>query len=274
MRSYHQFFVRFLLACVLFAAAIGATASDLPLSTRQMSMGFVASSGQAEALGIFANPATLCQTRRWNWSSFYSRPYGLKEIDLAAVAFALRIDDWTIALAGSFYGFDLYNEQLFSLGVGYPLISSLRLGVAFRYQQVTIKKYGQDGTLAMDVGWQYDVSPHAKILGACQNINRATIGTEQQALPQTLRMALQLDPLANMAVVGEIYKDLLFPPEARFGLELQVIKAMQLRCGFTRNPSRFTGGLAIHVDGLSLNYAFSYHNVLGYTHATGITFSK
>ena len=121
MKRCYLFFIWLISALLLVLATARAGTTDLPLSVRQMSMGFTVSNRQAEPLLIFTNPSMLCKTRRWTLSSFYSRPYGLKEIDLAAAAFTCRLGNWTTTLAGASCGFELFREQQLTIGIGAPL---------------------------------------------------------------------------------------------------------------------------------------------------------
>ena len=255
-------------------STVKAFSEDWPLSVRQFSLGYISFGERADPLLIFPNPSALGVIKEWSITSSYSRPYGLKELDITAVGLAKRWRKIVFGAGISHYGFELFKEQQFTFGFAGTIIKSLQLGIAFRYQQIAIKNYGRTGAFTIDFGWQYSVLPNLDIMGAVQNAQRATIGQDKQPLPQILRMGIQFKPSSQISIYTEMYKDISFDPEARFGIEAEATERLLLRIGFTRNPSRFTSGFCLTVFGLNIDYGFCYHQILGYTHAMGLVISR
>ncbi|MCH8021406.1 ComEA family DNA-binding protein [candidate division KSB1 bacterium] len=63
----------------------------------------------------------------------------------------------------------------------------------------------------------------------------------------------------------EIFKDVRFEQEIRFGVEFKAFDNLALRTGTSNNPSRFSAGFGIHVNRFTVDYAFFTHNDLGLT---------
>ncbi len=266
-------FCAFILFFFFIIGTKTALSDDWPLSIRQLSLGFTAMAEKADPLLIFPNPSAPGVIQKWSVSSSYSRPYGMKELDIAALGLAKRWRKIVIAAGISNFGFELFKEQKFIFGLVIPIIKNLPFGIAFRYQRIDIKNYGHTTAYTIDMGWQYKILPGLDIMGAVQNVRRATIGQDRQPLPQILRMGMLFKPVSQISMFSEVYKDISFGPEARFGIDAEVVKKLFLRLGFTRNPARFTGGFGLNVFGFNMDYGFSYHQVLGYTHAMGLVIS-
>ena len=99
-----------------------------------------------------------------------------------------------------------------------------------------------------------------------KNINRANIGKSDEELPQSFKSGLSVTPVADLIVNFEIFKDIRFPEEIRFGVEFQPIPKLALRTGTATNPSRFSAGFGVSVNQFTIDYAFFTHNDLGLTH--------
>ena len=100
------------------------------------------------------------------------------------------------------------------------------------------------------------------------------MGQKNQSLPQILRMGILYKPINQISILSEMYKDLSFEPETRFGFEVKTIKSLYLRFGITTNPSRFTSGIGLILFGVDMDYGFSHHQVLGYTHAVDLAIAR
>lgn len=269
--------LRRLIICIILLSILYQSSwatENFPLSVRQISLGYTVNLTNPDPFLLFFNPSTLYFTEDWSVASAYCQPYGMKELNLSSVGFTKRYKKISLGLGLSQFGFDLYREQKMGLGLAVPITSSLRIGLTFRYQQIKIKNYGETGAFTLDAGWVFDVSVQTKITGSIQNVARTTIGQDQQSLPQILQMGIQFQPIARLFTFADLYKDISFEPEGRFGVELKIIESLFLRFGFTRNPSRFTGGFGLDMFGLQIDYGFSHHQVLGYTQAVGLMISK
>lgn len=267
-------FYFFLLLIIFTQSSTKAADEDWPISVQQLSLGYIATSENPTPLMIFSNSSFLNSAKNWSLASTYARPYGMKELEIIGVGFAKRWRKFVLGVGISQFGFELYKEQKLSIGFSRELTQNFNLGFSIRYQQIEIKNYGQTGAFTFDIGWQYSINIQTKITGAIQNIHRGTIGIEKQPLPQILRMGLEFKPLDQINTFVEIYKDLSYDPEARFGIDVRATESLFLRFGFTKNPSRFTGGFAMNMFGFNLDYGFSHHQVLGYTHAVGLVISR
>lgn len=265
----------FIFGLSIFIANSGlASGVNRPLSARQIGMGYSMYLNQPDPFLFFTNPVSLSSINHWSAGSSYTRLFNLKELGLTSFAGQKRFGNWVSGLGTSQFGFDLYREQTVAVGIAQNWNDLFAWGFAVRYQQITIKNYGNSSAMAIDVGWKYSIKPQAVILGSIQNINRATIGKADEALPQTIRLSGQFEPVTGVIAAVELFKELNFEVEPRFGLEAEVYGSLRIRGGITRNPSRFTGGFSLQVLNGRIDYGFSHHLELGYTHAMSLVFGK
>jgi len=270
-KSAHLFSI-LLVFCV--QSSIATANEDWPYSVRLLSTGYIATSFDVDPLLILSNPSLLHGVEDWSVVSSYARPYGLKELHTTGVGSAKRLRAIVVVVGMTQFGFELYKEQKLFCGGTFPIVANFHLGFTMFYHHTQIKNYGQSNSMTFDIGWNYKINQKATITGAIHNIHRATIGQDKHPLPQILRMGLQYQPLKQINTSVELYKDLLFEPEMRFGVEAKTIESVYLRFGWTRNPVRFTSGIGLKFFGLSFDYGFSQHQVLGYTHAVGLIYSR
>ncbi len=266
--------ILFINGFILFPVKSGVADVNRPLSVRQIGMGYTIYVDQPDPLLFFSNPVALSSTLNWSVGSFYTRLFNLQDLGLIAITGAKRFGNWTAGLGGSYFGFDYYHEQTIATGLSNTLNDRFAWGFSIRFQQITIKNYGSSGSLVFDAGWKFSVTQQASILGSIQNISRATIGQSNEKLPQTIQVGIQFIPVAGVIAATEVFNELGFEPEARFGVEMELYQSIKVRGGITRNPSRFTGGFSLQIMAGRIDYGFSNHIELGYTHALSVVLIK
>ncbi|MFQ5752725.1 MAG: helix-hairpin-helix domain-containing protein, partial [bacterium] len=104
-----------------------------------------------------------------------------------------------------------------------------------------------------------------------KNFNRPVIGQANERLPQSFTTGISTQPTANVILNFEIYKDVRFSEELRFGAEFKPFNNLALRAGTANNPNRFSAGFGVRVWPLTLDYAFFTHNDLGVTHQMSLS---
>ena len=246
---------------------------DLWYSPRQIALANMAVWGDVGPLDALSNPALLWGRQSFSLETGYARPYGMRELATSAVGVSLRTGKLSWGLAAWQFGFELYSRQSAELAAAFSPASALTVGFGLAAHRLQIKNYGQATRLAVDLGWSYEVSPVWHVLGAMKNAFRAR-WTDGEPLAQSLSLGVAFRPLRGTNVQTEVRKEAGFSPEARFALSADVGSRLRVRCGFSRNPARFSAGVSLRLWAFSVDYGFSYHSVLGYTHAAGLRWNK
>jgi len=220
---------------------------------------------------LFHNPAGLGVMAHRELTLFYCNPFGLRELTYGTGVGVLPTRMGVLALGFQSFGNRLYRESSFILSYGNLYGEDLCYGFNLRYMRLEIQGYGSDAALGVDTGLLIRLSRRIKWGFFARNLNRPIIGEKKEDIPQTYSTGLSLKPTENVLLALDLYKDVRFPVEVRFGTELKVLGSLYLRTGVGSNPSRFSTGIGISIGYLQIDYAFHTHQDLGLTHQISVT---
>jgi comEA protein len=249
----------------LYTAKFG-LAEEFPIGARSLGMGgtFVGLANSSDA--VFLNPGGLSQLSGIEISLFYQKPYGVSDLNFGTLTATFPLWQRRVSVGFLTLGNGLYTQQMIALGYSHHYRDKLYYGVSVRYQGTHIDGYGSGGAVGLDFGVVVPISAQLKLGFAAKNLNRPTIGKSDENLPQTFNIGASVQPLANALFNFEIFKDVRFAPEFRFGTEFRPMENLALRAGTANQPSRFSAGFGVNVKLFSVDYAFFTHNDLGLTH--------
>jgi hypothetical protein len=264
--------MRTILALLLLFPAVmlgGFEQTDVSARAKALGGSYVGLSDDVWA--IFFNVGGLATATRQEVSFLYTpEQFELHELSYAAVALALPTKFGTLGLAAKGYGFKLYRE--FSGTISYAhSISNVGLGINFNYYAMTIKNYGSAGTVGVDIGVLVRLLDQVRWGISAKNINSPTIGTSCEPLPRKFSSGIAYIPQDDISITFDYQKELGFDPSPRFGFEYWIIHALALRGGMCDVPSEYAGGVGVRFSLFQVDYAFSSHQQLGWTHQASIT---
>ena len=105
-----------------------------------------------------------------------------------------------MAVGGYTYGFDLYRESKVILGYSYNYENSFFFGLSVNYHSFSIQNYGSTGAFYINAGalayiladfrWGFHIS----------NINRASLGNDDDQIPMILTTGLSYDLLNSVSL--------------------------------------------------------------------------
>jgi len=223
---------------------------------------------------LFNNPAGLAQI---NWKEvgvYYSpAPFGLTELANGYVAYQQPFSFGSLGIGGMTYGYELYRESKIILGYSYNYDNILFLGAAINYQTYSIQNYGSTGVFYLNLGGLVYILDDLRWGFSTNNINRATVGDQDDQIPVVFSTGFSFDILQNFSLNASLVKDIRYDLSLAFGIDYDIIEYLSLRIGAADNPSKFTAGIGINYSILGLDYAFFTHPDLGLTHQVGLTLS-
>jgi len=227
-----------------------------------------------DVFSVFNNPAGLSQ---FNWREigiYYSpAPFGLSELANGYVAYAEPFTFGTVALGGMTYGFELYRESKISLGYSYNYENKFFAGLAVNYHSFSIKNYGNTSGFYLNLGGLAYITHQLRWGFAITNINRASIGNEDDQIPIIFSTGFSYDLIKTLTINLAVEKDIRYKPSVQFGLDYNIIEYLALRVGFQNEPARYAAGIGINYSIISLDYAVFTHQDLGLTHQAGLIIS-
>jgi len=239
---------------------------DLPIGARSLAMGaaYVGVANTADA--VFHNPGGLARMSGIEAALFYQKPFGLDDIRFGSISLTLPFWQYRVGVGLTHLGLGAYREQKFTVAFSHHYRKKLYFGVGLTYQSLSITGYGATGTFGLDLGVLVPLTPELNLGVQTRNINRASVGESAETLPQILKTGLSFRAHTKLLLAFELFKDVRFPEEFRFGTEFKPVKGLALRAGMASNPDRFSSGFGIEKSIFKIDYAFFTHNDLGLTH--------
>jgi len=227
-----------------------------------------------DVFSIFNNPAGLSQMNWREVGIYYSpAPFGLTELSNGFIAYHEPTDIGSFSLSGMTYGFDLFRETRIALGYSYNYINKFFFGTTINYQTVSIKNYGNNGVLYLNLGGLAYIANDLRLGFYLHNINRASYSNTENQIPVVINAGISYDVIDELSLNLAVDKDIKYKASFQFGINYDIVEYISLRTGFSNEPSRFSAGIGINYLNYSFDYAIFNHNDLGFTHQAGIIVS-
>jgi hypothetical protein len=260
------------LISILFPFTLHASFEDLGSNARASGLGeaFVGLAQTSDA--IFINPAGLARLSGFEMTTFFSRLFGLKELNYSTLTVALPFRRYTPALGIHHFGYAAYRELSVNLALASHFQHKIYYGITCRYLALAIKNYGSAATLSLDLGFILQTSPTFALGLVLKNWNRPQI--ESERLPQIISSGLAVIPFPDLILTFDIYKDIHFPLDTRAGIEYQLFRILSVRAGLASEPARFCLGWGIQIQNWHFDYAYRMHPILGGTHQLSLSFAS
>jgi hypothetical protein len=140
----------------------------------------------------------------------------------------------------------------------------MQVGLTGRYYHTHIEGYGSAGAVGLHLGLLLPLFSSLDLGAHATNVNGPSL-VEGEPLPQTLSVGLQYRVDDNLLVLADVFKDRAFPAAVRGGLEVRPLSLIALRAGVATAPTRFTGGVGLHLGRLQAHVAAEQHAELGWS---------
>lgn len=262
----NKYFLIIFLILLLFQTNINAGFELKGSSARIQAMGqaYVGLANTPDA--IFINCGGLAQLTSTSLTIFYSRPFGMKELNYGSLAAIVptRIGNFAAGLIS--FGNEAYHEQSVILSINRSAKQNFFYGFNLHYMKLQIDGYGSDFSCGVDVGLLFKITPLLNWGFFATNLNRATMGRTNDKLPQTFCTGITIFPVNDLIFNLDIFKDAIFPVEFRCGIEYLLFHRIAIRSGFSTQPAQFCAGVGLLFSSFEVDYAVTTHQNLGLTH--------
>lgn len=219
------------------------------------------------------NPAGLAALEQWGAGVQAEQRFLLTELQLLSVAGAVPTASGNFGLQLNYFGFADYNEQKLGLIYARKLFDQLYLGAQVGFFNTRIPEYGSRGLITFDLGLLAPISKELSFGLHLLNPMRMEI-IEGENLPTVLRFGLDYQPAEKIHILAELEKDIQQLVRVHTGLEYQIIDPLYLRLGVATEPVAVSFGVGyVLANGLAIDVASSYHQVLGFTPALGVVYT-
>jgi hypothetical protein len=241
------------------------------VDTRSIAMGVSGVACPGLASGVFVNPSRAASIQNLSVSvGFSPAPFDLPELQTGSAAVVVPFSFGSLFVGAAYSGFRLYREHTFRLGAGSSLSDNLDVGVCLTYYSLGIDRYGNDGTLGLDLGVCVHLGTTLTLGFTALNFTGASIGDFADEIPQVFTIGLSFLATDELAIAADVTKDLHFPAETGVGVEYTSFRVLHLRAGISDSPSTMNAGIGLTTEILQVEYGVRIHPVLGPTHQIGV----
>lgn len=251
---------------LLFSSTVDASFELKGSSARVQGLGlaYVGLANTPEA--IFINSSGLAQLKGFASSIYYTRPFGIKELNYGSIVATMSTPLANVALGCLNFGNELYNELSFILAFARHYRNNFFYGINLHYMKLQIAGYGSDFSFAFDGGFLAKLNDHLGWGFFATNITRTRIGNSKDQLPQTICSGFSYAPCHDLVLNIDIFKDVNFPIELRLGIEYRLLNRLALRTGIVSEPTQFACGIGFFFSRFTVDYAMTTHQILGLSH--------
>ena len=261
--NYPVLFILLILPCLIFPLnSAGGAFEERFIPPRALAMGGVYSVLSTGESALFGNVASLSFAERVRIDVQYARPFGLKELAQSGLTVAIPNRMGSFGFGISRFGFSAYEEKQISAGFSKKILEQLFAGIALRYMSVAITGYGASSMIGLDVGLMIKMKESLNFALVAKNINSPKVIANEEPVSPNVKIGLSYSPHNSVVLVGELQKEGNFDNTIRLGAEFELIKGQYLRFGLSNNPSSFSMGFGVSVNGADLNFSAVTHQYL------------
>ncbi len=263
------------------SALLLAVFDDYQPSARARGMGGAFTAVADDANAIFFNPAGLADLG-FEGNFGYTRPFNESFSDVKTLALAAELPKriGTIGFGAKLFDVNfedesLYGEQTWTLSHAFTLQkdihSTINFGYNLNYLRLKFDDDDSDHAFGIDLGATALLHNRTKLGFAVSNLGQAKMGFENQIkLPSKLSLGISYIPYDGVVTTLEVKKDFAEETEFMGGVEARIFDPLYIRVGVHQNPATYSAGASFVLAGVQLDYATTYHSVLGLTHALNL----
>ncbi len=272
IRLFRSGLIFFLSSLVFLSQVTFAAFEDLATGSRSAGLAgaFVAVPRSAE--NLLTNPAAISVLNGISVHLFYTKPFGLTEMKQGNASVIFPFSGKSFGCGVQSFGNDKYGENTFYAGLSAPISKSIFVGSTIRYANLNISGYGSAGTFIVDFGAWVKLAPSVYWGTSVKNIANAKIGRSGEELPQAITTGFMLSPINKFSMTIDLNKDTRFPVDIRSGTEYRPLNILAIRVGVAGDPQIFAAGFSVKFKNIRIDYAFTNHSELGFTHLFSLTF--
>jgi hypothetical protein len=222
----------------------------------------------------FSNQAGLAFLDDVCFTAYGERRFMAEGLNSYLFAAALPNDKiGTFGLAVNYFGFKDYNEQKIGLAYARKLAKNFSMGVQLDYLGTRIPNYGSANSVTVEIGILAKLSDKVTLGAHTYNPIHSKVGLTDR-LPSLVNIGLAYNPSKKVMLSAQLEKDIYDHPfVGRVGLEYRPVEALSLRGGIVAAQFAMASfGLGVNVQSLRIDFATSYHQILGFTPSLSISY--
>ena len=262
----------FSIAVIAFIASSKAGNEPQAIGARSTALGGTGLT-LTDPFSMFNNQAAMAFVKDISIGLFSERNFMLSELSYHAGGVIIPTKSGVFGLTVTYAGFDVYNEK--KAGLSYARLFTERIsgGIQFDYLGTSISEYGNSSTFTFEAGLLVKITEKFSTGAHVFNPVRVNSGFIDDKVPATLKLGVAYEAGNKVSIAAEAKKNIDQPAQFCAGLEYRVVDALHLRAGFETYPALYSFGAGINMQQLKIDFATSYHQVLGVTPQLSISYA-
>ena len=229
----------------------------------------------SDVWSVHHNQAGLGHIRKVSAGVYYESRFLMPELGLSAAALAVPIGKGTFGLSFNSFGYQLYKENKIGLAYGRSFGDFLSIGVQLNYHSAVFSEmYGNSSAFTAEVGAIYKAGKKVVLAAHLFNPNQSRIAEyNDERIPSVIRFGARYSFSDRVFLAAEVENGLYQKPSLRAGLEYHPVDVLYVRAGISGNPFNSNFGFGLQMKKLQLDFAGTFHQVLGFTPKISLTFN-
>ncbi len=220
------------------------------------------------------NQAGLAGVEGLEVGVFLENRFLVAEMANGGGAIAHPLGNGVLAFSFNTFGYSAYHTGKYGLAYAKKLGEKLNLGVQIDYRSAVIGEgYGKSSTFMIEGGFQYNLTDQLMMTGHVSNPSRAKLSEyNNERIPTMLKGGVKYDFSEKVFLVAELWKDIDSKEQFRAGVEYRMVEFLTLRGGMGTNPSLVSFGFSLNWKNTHVDFASSYHTVLGFSPSISLSY--
>lgn len=231
---------------------------------------------QYDVFSVYHNQAGLADIERTSVSFFYENQFLMKEMSVRAGLITFHTGSGNFAVQYNSFGPQQWSESNVGLAYSRYLSKKLSAGLQFNYFGTRLPEINRSvSTFSFELGAIYKLTSNT-FLGAhvanpyAPNI---TTLTYNETIPWRVSLGGHTNFTKEFTLSYETEAIRGYIPTLKLGAQWEAAENIFLRGGFNTGPARFFAGFGYVSTFFTIDAAFSYHQLLGYTPSVSLIFS-
>ena len=213
----------------------------------------------------FTNQAGLAEINQFSIGGGTENSFGIKELSTHTAVFALPVNGGVFGLNVAYTGFELYNESKIGLAFAKKLSDGFNVGVQIDYLGIYADESSSNrNNFTFEIGAQKRLIQQLTLGAHIFNPIGLKLN-EEENIPSIFKLGFRYDANNKVSVFTEGELESEQNAKLKIGLEYKIIEQLQLRTGFSTNPSQNTFGIGYSLSNIQIDVAVKRHQILGYS---------
>jgi len=216
----------------------------------------------------FHNQAGLAWIESIEFGAHFENQFFMEEMSLKSAVFALPTNkSGVFGLNFSYFGNPSYNESKVGLAYSKTFSDYFAVGIQLDYFNTNIySDYGNQGTAVAEIGLRAIPIKNLYLGAHVFNLTRSKIDFyEEEPIPTIFRVGAGYNFADRFLLTTEVEKTIEYKPVIKAGAEYRLLDNLFLRGGISSESAKYAFGMGIIFRKIHADFAFSKHQILGYS---------